>query len=529
MYSNISSGALLGVNAVIVNVEVDISAGLPSFTMVGCPGSEVKESKDRVLAALKNAGLQIPISKITINLSPADLHKDGTSYDLPISIGLLASSGHIPQDSIHNILFLGELGLNGELRPVKGVLPIVKVAATNGFTECIVPVDNVHEGSVVPNITIRGAEHITQVIDYIKTKNDAIMPVVKTDISTLFNDNIPHFTYDYAEINGQEAAKRASVIAAAGFHSLLMTGPPGTGKSMIAKRLPGILPPLTLDESLEVTSIHSIAGKIVKGQSLVTERTFQNPHHSITLSAMVGGGMIPKPGAISLAHRSVLFLDELTEFDRHILDSLRQPIEDKVVNINRSRYSLSYPSDFLLVCAMNPCPCGYYPDRNKCKCSDTMIRRYLSKISGPILDRIDLCVELSPIDFSDINSSNLSSVSAHSKNHEQKSQSFRYSSSSMREMVMQARDMQKERYKDTKYRFNSDLQATDFETFCHLNQSEFDFMKNIYTKLNLSIRSYHRILRVSRTIADLAGSTEIKKEHLIEATSYRPDMNYWNF
>lgn len=517
MYSKILSGTVLGVSAMTINVETDISPGLPSFILVGCPGSEVRESKDRVWAALKNAGLKIPVAKITVNLSPADLHKDGTSYDLPISIGLLTSAGIINTKHSEGILFLGELGLNGEVKPIKGVLPIIRQAAAEGIKECIVPIDNAYEGAVVPSVTVRGAQNIIQVIDYLTQRREEIMPSVKLDVASLFIDRDNTLQYDFSEINGQEAAKRASVIAASGFHSLLMTGPPGTGKSMIAKRLPGILPPLTLDESLEVTSIYSIAGKLEKNQALVLQRSIQSPHHSITLPAMVGGGSIPKPGAISLAHRSILFLDELTEFDRHVIDSLRQPLEDKVVNISRSRYTLSYPSDFLLVCAMNPCPCGYYPDKNKCKCTDNVIQRYLSKVSGPILDRIDMCVELRPIDYDDMNPFNKSKTSSKSQ----------ISSKTMREQVMQAREIQKERFKNTYYRFNSDLQANDFEEYCYLEKSESNLMEEIYKKLNLSIRSYHRILRVSRTIADLAGSKDIKKEHLLEAVGYRPNVSYW--
>ena len=527
MYSKILSAALLGVNAIMINVEIDISPGLPSFIMVGCPGNEVKESRDRVWAALKNAGLQIPIAKITANLSPADLHKDGTSYDLPISIGLLTSAGILPPKASEGILFLGELGLNGDVRPVRGVLPIVKEAARNGYTECIVPKDNAHEGSVVPGIIVRGAASITQVIDYLLRHEENIMPAITTDINALFSTSDDNPLCDFSEIRGQEAAKRAAVISAAGFHSLLMTGPPGTGKSMIAKRLPGILPPLTLNESLEVTSVYSVAGRLNKGQALVTQRSFQAPHHSITLPAMIGGGAIPRPGAISLAHRSVLFLDELTEFDRHIIDSLRQPIEDKKVNISRSKYAFTYPSDFLLICAMNPCPCGYYPDKNKCRCTDNMIQRYLNKISGPILDRIDMCVELSPIEFCDINHS-VPYTSVQSANSSASASTSSYTTALMREQVMRARAIQEKRYNNTPYRFNSDLSGSDIDNYCHLNAPEALFMESIYRKLNLSLRSYHRILRVSRTIADLAGSSDIQKEHLLEATGYRPDMNYWN-
>lgn len=541
MYSNIISGAILGVNALPVNVEVDISSGLPTFVMVGCPGSEVKESKERVWTALKNTGIKIPVARITVNLSPADIHKEGTSYDLPIAIGILSSARIIPADSTGGILMLGELGLNGEIKPVKGVLPIIRYAAGIGIRECIVPKENAAEGSVIPGIKVHGADNIIKVMEFLNAgiDRDKIIPPTVTDIAGIFNNFKEQSVDPFADIVGQEAAKRAALIAAAGFHNLLMTGPPGAGKSMIAGRIAGILPPLTPEESLEVTTVYSVAGMLPPGQALITERSFQSPHHTISLPAMIGGGSSPRPGVISLAHRSVLFLDELTEFDIRTLDSLRQPIENKKITINRSRYSVEYPSDFLLICAMNPCPCGYFPDRNRCKCSEPVIKRYLGKISGPILDRIDLCVELSPVELKDLHMRNNNSQN-HNENKTDKDNAseiderLRIPANSKTtqdnplKSVISARKIQHERYEGTNYKFNSQISSSDLEKYCHLGEKEFIFMESVYKKLGLSMRSYHKILRVARTIADLEGSSEIKKEHLLEASGYRPDLNYWN-
>lgn len=512
MYSKIISGSLLGVKAILINVEVDVSSGLPLFAVVGCPGSEVKESKERVWAAFKNANLPMPVSRITVNLSPADLHKEGTAFDLPIAIGIMESSGQLPSGSTDNRLFLGELGLNGEIRPVRGVLPIVTEAKKRGIKECIIPAENAREGAIVPGITIRAASDLFSVMEYLNdpVKND--LPTVKSDVkneSSPDTEIIDH-EVDFSDVNGQEAAKRAAVISAAGFHSLLMTGPPGVGKSLIAKRIPTIMPPLSLEESLEVTSIFSVAGKLPPGSTLMTKRGFESPHHTITLPALIGGGQNPHPGAVSLAHRSVLFLDELTEFDRKSIDSLRQPLEDHAVHISRSKYNISYPADFLLVCAMNPCPCGYYPDRNKCRCSENAIQRYLGRVSGPILDRIDLCVQMSPVTLSDISSP-----------------AKGVSSKTMREQVIAAREAQKERYEKTPYRFNSEIKGSDIEKYCHLDDKEKSFIGDLFEKLGLSVRSYHRILCVSRTVADLDGSEKILKKHILEAASYRPNSEYW--
>ena len=510
MFTDTLSATVRGINALIVHVETDIANGLPMFNIVGSVGTEVKEAKDRVRSALKNNGISIPPSRITVNLSPGDLRKDTTAFDLPICIGMLTAMEYLPAESAEGILFLGEIGLGGEIRPVRGVLPMVMAAAKEGIVECIVPADNAAEGSIVPGITVRGASDLKSVIDYLIGKDDSVLPATHTDPGKLFADNsgcIP----DFDEVRGQERAKRAAVISAAGFHSLLMTGPPGAGKSMIARRIPGILPPLTLPESLELTSIYSVAGKMPKGKALITGRSFQAPHHTITDQALVGGGgSVPMPGMISLSHRSVLFLDELPEFGRDAIESLRQPLEEKSIRISRLRYTVEYPADFLLICAMNPCPCGYFPDRNKCRCSENAIRRYLGKISGPILDRIDLCTSLKAVEIGDMTG-----------------EKSGLRTGEMAEMVARARDMQESRYKGTGYRFNAELKADDMDEICRLGNKESGLMENLYKKLSLSARSYHRILRVARTIADIEGASDIGCKHLLEAASFRPDLDYF--
>ncbi|MCR5427253.1 MAG: YifB family Mg chelatase-like AAA ATPase [Lachnospiraceae bacterium] len=508
MFSSVQTAALSGVQALPVRVEVDISTGLPGFIMVGSLCQEVRESKDRIQAALKNSALDLPASHITVNLSPADIHKDGTAYDLPILIGVLQSLQAFPAERTEGILFLGELGLNGEIRAVRGVLPIVRRAREWGITQCIVPSDNADEGAIVPGIRIRGASHILQVLEFLKTQEEDILPVYAGVEAS--QTPAPPDEPDFAEVCGQEHAKRAAMIAAAGFHSLLMTGPPGAGKSMIAKRIPGILPPLSLEESLEVTSIYSVAGMLPPGKALIRRRAFQAPHHSLSVPALIGGGGSPRPGAISLAHRSVLFLDELPEFQKTTLDSLRQPLEDREIHISRVRYVVTYPADFLLVCAMNPCPCGYYPDRNRCRCTETQIRKYLGRISGPILDRIDLCTELKAVDLKSI-----------------RSDPRGLSSAAMRDMVLQAREMQSSRYAGSRIRFNSDLSGREIEEYCRLGTAEQEYISSIYDKLGLSARSYHRVLRVARTIADLEGSDDLTRKHLLEAVYYRPGLEYW--
>lgn len=507
MFCKILSGGVVGVSACFIWVEVDIDNGLPSFSMVGSLGSEVRESRERVSVALKNAGFSLPAARITVNLAPADVHKEGTAFDLPIAVGILQALSFFPGKHAENILFLGELGLNGELKRVRGVLPIVQAAAAGGYRECIVPAANAREGAVIPGITVRGAEHISQVLAFLQREGDereAALPVVSVDAQGLLCRNDQQ-NVDFAEISGQRMARRAAEIAAAGFHNLLMTGPPGAGKSMIAKRIPGILPPLTLEESLEVTGIYSVAGLLRDGQALVAGRPFQNPHHTVSRAALIGGNSRPKPGLVSLAHRGILFMDELPEFGRSVIDSMRQPLEEHAVHLARAGGNISYPADFMLVCAMNPCPCGYFPDKNRCKCTPVQISRYRSKVSGPIVDRIDLWVELQAVDLKSLQGTRGEETSLQ-----------------IRRRVEQARGWQQERFAGTAYRFNADIQASDMERFCPLGEREKRVMEQLYENLHLGARAYHRILRVSRTVADLAGEEQIREEHLLEAAAYRP-------
>ncbi len=509
MYSEILSGALAGVRACLVGVEVDIAPGLPCFNMVGSLGGEVRESRERVCVALKNAGLPVPCARITVNLSPADVRKEGTAFDLSIAVGVLQSMEYFAKDATEGILFLGELGLNGEIRRVKGVLPIVREAARAGVRECVVPMENAREGAVIPGICVRGAQNIKEVLAFLREGGeDRPLSRVCVDVAELF-DNTGEPREDFSQVNGQKTAKRAAEIAAAGFHNLLMTGPPGSGKSMIARRIPGILPPLTLEESLEVTAVYSVAGGLGE-RALLTRRPFQSPHHGISQAAFLGGGSVPKPGAVSLAHRGVLFLDELPEFPRGILDGMRQPLEEHLVHVSRANGSVTYPAEFMLVCAMNPCPCGYYPDGNRCRCTQPQVRRYLGRVSGPILDRIDLCVELRPVE--------LAGIRAGEKGE---------SSAQIRKRVMAARERQRERFEGSGYRFNADIAADDVERYCPLGEAERECAERLYDSLRLSVRGYHRMLRVARTIADLAGEERIAAEHLMEAAGYRPALDYW--
>lgn len=518
MYSTIFSGALHGVSAYLVSVEVDIARGLPAFFMVGSLSTEVRESRERVTVALKNVGLHLPPCRITVNLSPADRKKDGTAFDLPIAVGMLEALELVPQGAAKDSLLLGELGLNGELKKARGVLPIVRAAADAGIKECIVPRANAREGAVIPGITVRGAENILEIMHFLtarQTERDELLPPVRVDTDKLFSEKAfgsheQQGRFDFSEVTGQETARRAAEIAAAGFHNLLMVGPPGAGKSMIARRIPGILPPLTLEESLEVTSVVSVAGLLEEGEALVTERPFRSPHHTISQAALIGGSTVPKPGMISLAHRGVLFLDELPEFQRAALDALRQPLEERRVTISRINGNVTYPSDFMLVCAMNPCPCGYYPDAERCSCTEPQVRRYMGKVSGPILDRIDLCVELESVDYQSL-----------------RNRTKGESSGEIRRRVERARQIQEVRFEGSAYRFNGDIEVSAMERYCSLGEEQQRCMEQLYASLQLSARAYHRILRVARTIADLEGAKEIEVPHLMEASFYRPSMEYW--
>ena len=513
MFSTVYSGAFCGLQAYLVRVEVDLAGGLPAFQMVGSLGGEVKESRERVCVAMRNSGFLIPPSHITVNLAPADRRKDGTAFDLPIAIGLLQDMEILGEEAVRDTLFLGELGLNGEIKRAKGVLPIVREAADRGIRRIIVPWENALEAAVIPGTTVWGVKDLGELLVALLHPGEERKGIWRPRIRAedLLEDNQSDRRGDFREVSGQESARRGALIAAAGFHNLLMMGPPGVGKSMIAGRIPGILPPLTLEESLEVTSIYSVAGLLPSGKALITERPFYAPHHNVTEAALIGGGTsVPRPGMVSLAHRGVLFLDELPQFQRAVLDSMRQPLEERRVQIARSAGMVTYPSDFMLVAAMNPCPCGYYPDRNKCRCTQPQIEKYLGKVSGPLLDRIDLCVELQPVDILQLQDKKAGE-----------------SSEEMRGKIYDARKMQEKRYAGMDYRFNGDVSSADTEKYCILGMEEKKVMEQLYHALALSARAYHRILKTARTIADLEEREQITKEHLLEAACYRPSEEYW--
>lgn len=494
--------------AYLLRAEVDISTGLPGFCMVGSLSNEVKEAKERVQVALKNAGFDIPPNKITINLSPANIRKEGTGYDVPIAIGLLMSLGYFEKAACDEMLLIGELGLNGEIKAVNGILPIVRTAAASGIKCCIVPEENSMEGSVIPGITVRGVSNIQQLVAFLqendKHEKEKILPACQCSLDIIRRRDMEKEQLDFSQVRGQEVAKRAAEIAAAGFHNFAMEGPPGGGKSMIARRMPGILPLLTEEECLEVSAIYSVAGMLNAQSPLITKRPFQSPHHTISNAALVGGGVKIRPGAISLSHRGVLFLDELTEFPRYILECLRQPLEEHTVNIARVQGNYQYPANFMLVCAMNPCKCGYYPDKNRCTCSDKDIANYWNKLSGPLLDRIDMFVETSRVDLSKLQSTGKEE-----------------STEVIRKRVEAARKRQEKRFKGKPYSFNSEIPSSDIEKFCALGQREQKMMELAYSRLKLSARSYHRVLKVARTIADLEGCERINEMHISEALSYR--------
>ena len=510
MLIKVFGAAVQGINATLITIEVNSSRGC-MFYLVGLPDSAVKESHQRIISALQVTGYKMPTSNIVINMAPADIRKEGSAYDLPLAIGILAANETISSEKLPHYLLMGELSIDGSIQPIKGALPIAIKAREEKFDGLIVPLQNAREAAVVNNLNVYGVTNIKEVIEFFNGKCELQPTIVNTREE--FYTRQEEFEYDFADVKGQENVKRALEVAAAGGHNLIMIGAPGSGKSMMAKRLPSILPPLSLGESLETTKIHSVAGKLSRDTSLITKRPFRNPHHTISQSAMVGGGNFPQPGEISLAHNGVLFLDELPEFQRSVLEVLRQPLEDRRISISRVRCSIDYPASFTLIASMNPCPCGYYNHPTKaCVCSPGQVQKYLNKISGPLLDRIDIQIEIVPVPFEEMANNHLAEPS-----------------SEIRKRVIKARQIQDTRFADQPGIYcNAQMTNKLLAQYAQPDNKGLTLLKNAMNRLNLSARAYDRILKVSRTIADLEGSEQILSAHLAEAISYRNlDRENW--
>jgi magnesium chelatase family protein len=503
MLAKVTSCAVVGLEGVLIEVEVDISRGLPSMTIVGLPDAAVQESRERVRAAVKNSGLPFPTERLTVNLAPADIRKAGPAYDLPIALGILLASQQI-YGNVEQCIVMGELSLDGGVRHVSGALPMASLAKKEGYLTLFVPAEDAPQAALIEGLTVYPVESLLQLVDHI-IGHKKLEPY---QASLAFNetDMLPPFATDFSHVKGQEHVKRAIEVAAAGAHNLLMTGPPGSGKTLIARSMPSILPKLTIDEALDVTRIYSVADQLSPDEPLVRHRPFRSPHHTVSYAGLIGGGRWPKPGEISLAHRGVLFLDELPEFGTRMLEMLRQPLEDKVVAISRSAGSLTYPANFILVGSMNPCPCGFASDPEKeCTCSISMVKSYQKRISGPLLDRIDIHVEVPRVPFEKLSDKRTGEPSA-----------------TVRERVEAARTVQRKRFKDTPFQTNADMGPAEIRQFCPLDQTSTNLVKAAMQQMQLSARAYHRILKLARTIADLADCVEIQTAHIAEAIQYRP-------
>lgn len=510
MLVKVYGAAVQGIDATVVTIEVNSSRGC-MFYLVGLPDSAVKESHQRIISAIQVSGYKMPTSNIVINMAPADIRKEGASYDLPLAIGILGSHELVKPDKLSRYMLMGELSLDGSIKPVKGALPIAIKAREEGFEGLIVPQQNAREAAVVNKLKVFGVNNIKEVIGFFNGQQELNQVTVNTREE--FYAHQDEYPFDFADVKGQENVKRALEVAAAGGHNVIMVGAPGSGKSMMAKRMPSILPPLTLAESLETTKIHSVAGKLGSNSSLITQRPFRDPHHTISQTALVGGGTNPQPGEISLAHNGILFLDELPEFSRNVLEVLRQPLEDRHITVSRVRYSIDYPASFMLVASMNPCPCGYYNHPTKaCVCSPGQVQRYLNKISGPLLDRIDIQIEIVPVPFEKM--SDTTPVE---------------SSSTIRQRVIAARNIQTERFRNHPGIYcNAQMTSRLLALYAQPDEAGLRLLKNAMSRLNLSARAYDRILKVARTIADLENSAQIQASHLAEAISYRNlDRDSW--